>query len=191
MTGSREQWIDHLRGVAGAAARPDAHIPAGTLAEPFRHAVIEPASCAAPPELPPDEVRVWWARVDERVDIDAVLFRADDGPILRNDAYRAIEVWTDAELCVMHATWILARERDRRDWQARLERATSWHLEHTQPDNATNRPWALHVFLDDDRPECRHYAETLLHNALAQAGVPEAFSAWILRDCAAALERLA
>ena len=70
--------------------------------------------------------------------------------------------------------------------------SSRWHLDNTQPDNATNRPWAVQVFLDlareDDNPDARLYAETLLHNATAANGVPEPFSAAILLDAARALE---
>jgi hypothetical protein len=70
----------------------------------------------------------------------------------------------------------------------RIERAMRWHLEHTQPDNATNRPWALHAFLLEGSPEGRAYAGTLLHNAIAMGGTPEPLSAWILMDAAAELD---
>jgi hypothetical protein len=84
--------------------------------------------------------------------------------------YRTIEVWTDAELSAVHALWRLATDRRREDWKRRLDRAVAWHLIHTQPDNATNRPWALHVFLLADQPETIHYAETLLHNCQTFTG---------------------
>ena len=62
-----------------------------------------------------------------------------------------------------------------------------WNM--AEPDNATNRPWALHVFLLASAPECQHYAETLLHNCLVTTGEPEPLSAWILLDAANELER--
>ncbi len=78
------------------------------------------------------------------------------------------------------------RRHDRSDWHAQAEAVRDWHIENTQPDNATNRPWALHVFLLAGSPEGRHYAETLLHNALVTG--PEPFCAWILMDVATWLE---
>jgi hypothetical protein len=168
-------------------AVPDVHIPAHGIDIPFRHAVIEHAAVPAPAEAVSDETRLWWARCDASVNIDAIVHRAAAGPLLANDLYSAVEVWTDAELSALHVLWILARQRGRHDWSARVDIARNWHLEHTQPDNATNRPWALHVFLTDDRFECQHYAETLLHNAMATMGHPDPFSAWILLDCAYAL----
>jgi hypothetical protein len=56
-------------------------------------------------------------------------------------------------------------------------------MEHTQPDNATNRPWALHVFARGGDPESTLYAETLLHNVTASDARHEALSRWILLDC--------
>jgi EAL domain-containing protein (putative c-di-GMP-specific phosphodiesterase class I) len=66
---------------------------------------------------------------------------------------------------------------------ARLEALCRWHLEFTQPDNATNRPWALHVFARAGEPEWTLYAETLLHNATASDARHEPLTRWILLDC--------
>jgi hypothetical protein len=65
--------------------------------------------------------------------------------------------------------------------------AARWHLDNTQPDNATNRPWGLHVFLLEGSAEGRVYAETLLHNATAIRAQVTPVSAWILADAAAEL----
>jgi hypothetical protein len=134
------------------------------------------------------EIGLWWALTDDRVDVDAIIGEADQGSLLPRDDYSAIEVWTDADLSAIHALWRLARDHDREDWRGRVESARDWHLEHTQPDNATNRPWALHVFLVGGTPECAQYAETLLHNCMSFGGVPDALSAWILLDAANALD---
>jgi EAL domain-containing protein (putative c-di-GMP-specific phosphodiesterase class I) len=71
-----------------------------------------------------------------------------------------------------------------------LGRLVEWHLEHTQPDNATNRPWALHVFVRAGAPEARLYAETLLHNATASDARHEPLTRWILLDAARELSAL-
>jgi hypothetical protein len=74
--------------------------------------------------------------------------------------------------------------------QDRASEAIHWHLEHTQPDNSTNRPWALHAFLLADRPggigagDASLYAETLLHNMGATDARNEPLSRWILADAA-------
>lgn len=69
---------------------------------------------------------------------------------------------------------------------ARAAEAIRWHLEHTQPDNSTNRPWALHAFLlaDDGSGDASLYAETLLHNMRATDARTEPLSRWILADAA-------
>ena len=99
----------------------------------------------------------------------------------------AIEVWTEEELSGMHALVRLARRLDSKQARERLRSAVRWHIEHTQPDNGTNRPWALHAFLLEGSPEAHAYAGTLLHNALALSGRPTPLSAWILMDAAAEL----
>ncbi|MEO1585156.1 MAG: hypothetical protein AAFR96_11390, partial [Planctomycetota bacterium] len=58
-----------------------------------------------------------------------------------------------------------------------------------QPDNATNLPWAVHVFCvlaeRDGDADASLYAETLLHNCVVGgAGRPDKLSALILLDSA-------
>ena len=201
-------WIRHLRHVAGPLPGPATPLSAGDLevavrtslleAGPREHAGRAPAGVAGAA----GELALWWARADPSVDVDAVLAAADpaarppdvgpaasDGSLLPRDRYRAIEVWTDADLAAMHALWWLARDRGRPDWAARLDEVRSWHLANTQPDNATNRPWAIHVFLLAGSPEDEHYAQTLLHNALAIDAEPTPLGRVLLHDAADALER--
>lgn len=180
-------WCTHIRRIATDAATDVALGGAGDLDRPFRHVVCGESTATRPPDDRAPEVALWWALVDDRIEVPE-----DAGQTLfPADRYRAIEVWTEAELCGLHALWRLARQRERPDWKRRAERVRDHHLEHTQPDNATNRPWALHVFLLGGSPEHVHYAETLLHNAMASGGTPDPFSAWILLDAASELERAA
>ncbi|MDY7109292.1 MAG: hypothetical protein SYC29_11720 [Planctomycetota bacterium] len=182
------RWIAHLRRLAEPAAVSAAPLGAGALDVPFRGAVCgEPVEAPAEP-IGTGELGLWWARFDERVDVDEILAAPTDGSLLPQGLFRTIEVWTDAELSALHALWWLARDRQRDDWRRRLADARDWHLLNTQPDNATNRPWALHVFLLGGTGECIHYAETLLHNCLTMTGRPDPLSAWILLDAARALE---
>jgi len=117
-----------------------------------------------------------------------------------------IETWTEAELSALQATLHRACADGGGKWLRRIASARRWHLEHTQPDNATNRPWAIPVFLapavtgsggaiewgpasEVEAAESRLYAETLLHNAMSQAfGAPNPLCAAILHDAASLLD---
>ncbi len=196
-------WIRHLRSVAGDLPSLGTRLTAGDLEDPVRAACLGgPAADAAATPDDPGEIALWWARSDPRVDVDAVMDAADPsrrtpepglassgGSLLPRDGRRAIEVWTDADLAAMHALWWLARDRGRADWAARLDEVRRWHLANTQPDNATNRPWAIHVFLLAGSPEDEHYAQTLLHNAMAMEAEPTPLGRVLLHDAADALER--
>lgn len=182
-------WGRHLLAVATPNATHDVSLGAGALDAPVRASVIDPAApWRLPAAMPTREVALWWARVEPSINVDAVLGDRRDGPIFEQGMYRAIEVWTDADLSAVHALAVLANDRRRADWQERVQAAVRWHLEHTQPDNATNRPWALHVFLQAETADGRLYAETLLHNCQAMSGRPDPLSAWILIDAARQLE---
>jgi len=137
---------------------------------------------------------LWRALIDESItdgEIDGLIGHGADGPLFPQAQGEAIEVWTERELAGIHALDRLASERNIPAWGARGRRAALWHIEHTQPDNATNRPWALHVFLrlarEANNPDAGLYAETLLHNALVASGRPDPLSAQILADAGEAL----
>ena len=175
----REDWIKHLEALSGGAAHAGALPPDPTLLAGER-----------------GEQRLWRAIAGEQVDVEAVL-GARRGALLSSDAFLAIEVWAECELAALHALHRLASDargidRDRAArWNGRLREAIRWHLEHTQPDNSTNRPWALHAFLDaeDGRGDASLYAETLLQNALVTEARDEPLSRWILADAARELRR--
>ncbi|TVQ54449.1 MAG: hypothetical protein EA377_05435 [Phycisphaerales bacterium] len=189
--------LDAAPGRSGVPSETDsgAGLGAGVLNEPFlaavRQAPVPPD--AAPPGSSP-EVALWWAVAGASVDVDAAIAEPTEGSLLPQGLYRAIEVWTESDLCALHALWILAQREGRADWIERVDRVRQWHLEYTQPDNATNRAWALHVFLLGSppfelcEPESRHYAETLLHNTIAMDGRPTPLNAWILLDAARWIE---
>jgi hypothetical protein len=150
-----------------------------------------------PAELPPDrtllagergEQRLWRACAGERVEV-ASLLGGRGGSLLAPDAFLAIEVWAECELAALHALHRLARTAapaEQGPLRTRAAEAIRWHLEHTQPDNSTNRPWALHAFLlaDDGSGDASLYAETLLHNMRATDARTEPLSRWILADAA-------
>ena len=105
--------------------------------------------------------------------------------------YQSIEVWTECELSALHALWRLCRTHPSPARAARLRELRAWHLEHTQPDNGTNRPWAIHAFLAAGDPESRHCAETMLHAVCASDARGEPLTHWILADAAHELALLA
>lgn len=105
----------------------------------------------------------------------------------------ALEVWTETDLGAMHALWWLAQRHGREGWRSLLDGAVSWHLENIQPDNATNHPWALHLFAlrDVNAPAgdgaARLHGELMLHNCQIALGRPDRLSALILMDAARAI----
>ncbi len=171
-----ERWIELL---ASAARR---HGAASVAEWPPPSAVRSARSDRA---APGGEVVLWEAVRAGTALAASGLDLLATGPLWRSDGWAAIEVWTDAELCGLHALHRAARLRpaERPAIEGRLAAAIAWHLEHTQPDNATNRPWALHCFLLDGSPEGRIYAETLLHNAEVQ-GFEDPAAVWIVGDAA-------
>lgn len=167
-------WADHLDSVAGSGS-PGPSPPADPPAS-----LLRPARDGVTPE------RFLWAAASAgELPEPSALDLGSDGPLWSSDRWSAIEVWTEGELCGLHALARLGRLRpDLAGAIARrLRSAIGWHLEHTQPDNATHRPWAVHLFLGHPEPEVDLYGQTLLHNFEA-AGRGDRDAAWILRDAA-------
>ena len=167
----------------------------------IRH--LEALGAPDPADRPPDptlfggdrgEQRLWRACLGEAGDGDIlgwIKATVGDrrGALLSTDGFLAIEVWTECELAALHALARFARHRDAQVAAFsgdRVREAVRWHLEHTQPDNATNRPWGLHAFLlaEDGSGDPTAYAGTLLHNMSATEARNESLSRWILADCA-------
>lgn len=207
-------WADMLRRRADswredAASTPGAHPPrssavGGLFAETAfliwreRRALASGDPLARLPEVPASargDAALWWAVAGAAIDPDAVLLSSGPGPMFPQDRYDTIEVWTESDLSAMQAAWWLARLHARPDWRRRALDAAEWHLENIQPDNATNRPWAIAVFLDLWRHagvvEARLFAETLLHNAEAGSAARSRLGAELLADAADAAALLA
>lgn len=169
-----------------------------------------PAPVTPTADAPPDAL-LWHALTADTPANPADILAAHDAPQHRdrtdagalfpqhtNNPNESVplEVWTERELASAHALGWLARTHPqpdtRRAAQARLDDALDWHLDNLQPDNATNHPWAIHLFLQRDlHPSPAHdphapriYAETLLHNCQVSMGRPDTFSAHILLDAA-------
>lgn len=167
-------WADHLDSVAGSGI----HGPHPSADPPT--SLLRPARDGETPER-----TLWSAASAGQFPGPGCLELDSTGPLWSPDRWSAIEVWTEGELCGLHALARLGRLRaDRAEAIARrLRSAIAWHLEHTQPDNATHRPWAVHLFLGHPEPEVDLYGQTLLHNFEA-AGRGDRDAAWILRDAA-------
>jgi hypothetical protein len=109
-------------------------------------------------------------------------------------AMGAIEAWTECELSALHALWHLEARglaNGQCAGQRHSLRVARWHVDNTQPDNATNLPWAIHVFVAlaaiEADAEAGLYAQTQLHNCQISMGRPDRRSALILADAARAL----
>lgn len=117
-----------------------------------------------------------------------------DGPLLEREDVRTIEVWTETELSALHALAWHGLESATSDHLDRSFVAAQWHIEHTQPDNATQRPWAVQVFAAlasrDGNAEAGLFAETLLHACQVSMGTADALSRHILADAADWIESL-
>ena len=142
--------------------------------------------------------RLWEALLVEqghtpttREEHSKVLDLTGEGPIRPQSDASAIEVWTESELSAIHALAWYAHTLGRSALLSRTFDACRWHIDNTQPDNATNHAWAVHLFAvlaeRDISGEARLYAETLLHNCQVTSGVPDPLSARILHDASQAL----
>lgn len=167
--------------------------PASSLADIARARAAELA-----PRNP--DAALWWLLHASPTNPRELLAAAEDiaGPLFPRLHNQAIEMWTEAELSGLHAlSWHARRDPS---LAARCDSAARWLIAELQPDNATNRPWAIHVFaelsLREDidgalRAEASMYAQTLLHNCQVGgqvSGTLDRFTACILLDAADALD---
>ncbi|HBS29133.1 MAG TPA: hypothetical protein DEB06_06705 [Phycisphaerales bacterium] len=133
------------------------------------------------------DVALWRALASDS-DGRAPVVASNDGPLIPPGSTRTVEVWTETELGALHALGWLAVRSARPAWLERARAAARWHLVHTQPDNATNRPWAVGVFAhlhaSEKTAEARLFAETLLHNCQITMGGADLLSRHILHDAA-------
>ncbi len=151
---------------------------------------------------PDDPAAKIWSSINTPGIVDSILALTTEpalepAPWLPVTEDLAIEVWTECELAVIHAVadLLLRSGREGRAAErllARLDHAVAWHLEHTQPDNATGRPWAVHAFLlrGDPQADAVDYAASMLHTVEASraSDAPlEPLVDWILADAARGL----
>jgi len=83
------------------------------------------------------------------------------GPFLYADAEDSPDSHWYNELLLLHAAASYAAQAEDRTVAAAVARAASFHSEQTQPDHATNLPWAVFPFIWS--PKTRPLADTILH----------------------------
>lgn len=150
----------------------------------------EPGSLAPSAQGLAGDTSLWAALAAGAGLPQAAILPGPGGPLLRHREGESIEVLTESELCALHALSSFARRDNRQDLHRRCLDAVDWHLAELQPDNATNLPWAIHVFVLRDTPESLLDAQTRLHNSLTGRGQPDLRSAFILAHAAMELERV-
>jgi hypothetical protein len=131
-----------------------------------------------------------WAALKTGADPLSLIPRGE-GPVAPEAREIAIEVWTEIELASLQALWWHGRGN-----AAARERAVSlarWLMAELQPDNGTNRPWAVAAFAEmaaGGDVDAGLYADTLLHNCQVSLGKPDLLSTVILLDAAACIRAL-
>ncbi len=207
-----DRWAEQLRALAAPALigtplesgadRSAAGAFVGAFADAHGHkrAADRPLLArmlAVDPGTPPDDatpdVRLWWALHTPDANPWAIIDPGPGAPLLASRRRGIIETDTESELSALHALWHHAAERRCPRLLDRCLRAARSLIDETQPDNATGHPWAVHVFVMlavlRDAMDAELYAQTLVHNALVGEGRVERFSACLLHDAAAALQR--
>ena len=126
--------------------------------------------------------RVWRALCAKE---DVLGLLSPSGPFTQTGDSIGIEVWTEVELRTLHAAWNSAIDRGSARTTSRCLAAARWHLENIQPDNATNIPWAIHLFAalaDDGDASADIHAQTQLHAALTGRREPSRLTSLVLLD---------
>jgi|GEM_PF-3087843 len=141
----------------------------------------------SPPDRQPNSLdETLWSALAGRIESPPAPAQRT-GPLTGSYETGAIEVWTETELACVHAAWSLGT-----GWQQAARVSAHWLLDNIQPDNATNHPWAAHVFArlaeETGNFEFDLYAQTLLHNSVVGTGRPDAYSALILLHASRAIQ---
>jgi hypothetical protein len=91
------------------------------------------------------------------------------------------------ELLLLHAAASYAVQSEDRTVAAAVAKNAEFHQNETQPDHATNQPWALFAFIWN--PRTRPLAEQILHTASIQnSNSPSGISLMLLADALYCLE---
>lgn len=171
------------------------------VATPFLSAMLGVALGDVRPEKMDLDDRLWWAvqEPDSRIaDFGASSDGVGRGPLDPTLGEIAIESRTETELGAMHALFRLGLERNEPGMIERALSAASWQVEELQPDNGTNHPWGIHVFIvlagrssNAQRSSAAlMHAQTMLHNCQVGMGYPDRLSACVLLDAGRTLARV-
>lgn len=155
-----------------------------------------------------DDAAVALMKAAGRDDVDAALslvrsaIGSDVVPLVAHPLTATLEAQTELELAAAHGLGVLALRHaaTHPHFAERLLGAVRWLMAEIQPDNATNRPWAVHAFVwaasrqDGGAVDAEMYADTLVHNALVAGSTQprklDVFSGLLLRDSAEVLADL-
>jgi hypothetical protein len=88
------------------------------------------------------------------------------GPFLRASSEDNPDSHWYHELVLLHAAASYALQAEDRTVAAAVARSTNFHMAQTQPDHATNLPWAVFPFIWN--PRTRPLADTILHASQMQ-----------------------
>ncbi len=185
---------DHKRGFLDDFA--DEQGNRARVATPFLAAAMGLDPGPTRPRTQDLDDRLWWAVHDP--DHAVLDVTPGAGPLDPALAEIAIESRTETELSAVHALFRLGLDRAQPGMIERALAAARWQVAELQPDNGTNHPWGIHVFvvLASRTPDpgesgaALMHTQTLLHNCQVQQGRADRFSACILWDAAQTLERL-
>ncbi len=167
-----------------------------SVVTPFLADLLCVSTAPAPAAQEADDA-LWWL-LHAGNPLRGVRIRSQDGPLLHAPGDQtAIEVRTQRELCALHALSEIAVRTGDPALSRRCRDAALWHLRELQPDNATNHPWAIQVFIRlanaaegaDERHAAMIHAQMQLHSCQVAMGRPDRLSACILLHAARSLER--
>ncbi|MDP1661618.1 MAG: hypothetical protein Q8L55_06845 [Phycisphaerales bacterium] len=224
MNAERQIWVNRLRSVAMATLGKQPLLPQpGTFIDEQRKRLAVDEGLFASlrsdtrwgvgaTQAREGEVRLWCGAPVDAVVLPCDATYAAGGRGLLGDwndqpadtPQVATAVWTDRELCALHALWTRARSADPADrarWARRGHQACRWLLANKRDSVEVALPWSAHVWVlvSESEPrewgsglgtEARVYAENLLHGCLKGRERPGGGrrAAWILWHAARELE---
>ncbi|MEM9373352.1 MAG: hypothetical protein AAGA55_06890 [Planctomycetota bacterium] len=166
------------------------------VATPFLSALLSIAPSDPKPARMDLDDRLWWAVHDPQSRIADV--GTGEGPLDPSLGEIAIETRTETELAAMHALFRLGLDRSEPGMIERALDAARWQVAELQPDNGTNHPWGIHVFVvlsarcaaENESAAALMHAQTMLHNCQVALGRPDRLSACVLLDAGRTLARI-